>query len=127
RDYAWSEYSTKVYFAVWRAWLRELYARVRRFEREQKLGDHASLDGTVDIHFVINRDGSVSNLTVVAPSVLGTLDEASSAALLGAVLPPLPEDFPRDSEGVTFRFVLAVDGALQMERGLRYRRSRGEF
>ena len=112
---------------MYRAWLRELLARARRFEREQKLGNLPRLDGEVRIHFVIGRDGSVSDLAIVGPGGLETLAEASSSALLRAVLPPLPADFPRDREGVTFRFILSVDNALQMERQLRYLRSRGQF
>jgi TonB family protein len=127
RDYNWSDYSVKVYFAVYRAWLRELLARARRFEREQKLDGMPRLEGEVAIHFVINRDGSVSDLEVVASTDLATLDEASSSALRRAVLPALPADFPRQAEGVTFRFILGVDNALQMERQLRYLQSRGQF
>ncbi len=128
RDYDWSEYSTKVYFAVYRAWLRELYGRIRRFERDQAMLGLPGLDGQVTIHFTLHRDGSVGDLQVLDSSQLPTLDAASSAALLRAVLPPLPDDFPRDAEGVTFRFrISGFETASQMERQLRYRQYRGEF
>lgn len=127
-DYNWSEYSTKVYFAVYRAWLRELYARVLRFQRDQSLLGLPNLDGKVHIHFVFHRDGHVDQIQVVSPSPIPTLDRASSVALERAVLPPLPEDFPRDQEGITFSFELyGFQSAQQLERRLKYSRFQGEF
>jgi TonB family protein len=127
-DYRWSEYATKLYFAVYRAWLRELHGRVRRFERDQTLQGLSSLDGNVSIHFTIHRDGGVSRLQVRNPSRLPALDAASEAALRRAVIPPLPDDFPRDQEGVTFGFELrGFRSAQQLERQLEWSRSKGEF
>lgn len=128
KDYAWSEYATKLYFAVYRAWLRELHGRVRRFERDQTLHGLRSLEGKVSIHFTIHRDGGVSRLQVRKPSRLPALDAASEAALRRAVIPPLPDDFPRDQEGVTFGFELrGFRSAQQLERQLEWSRSKGEF
>ncbi len=128
KDYDWSDYSTKVYFAIYRAWLRELYGRVRRFERDQKLRNLPTLDGEVKIHFVLHRDGSVSDVQVISPSVLPALDDASAAALVRAVLPPLPADFPRDREGLTFLFEISgFPSAYHLEQQLRWRRMNGEF
>ncbi len=128
KDYDWSDYSTKVYFAIYRAWLRELYGRVRRFERDQKLRGLPTLDGEVKIHFVLHRDGSVTDVRVVSPSVLPALDDASAAALVRAVLPPLPADFPRDREGLTFLFEISgFPSAYHLEQQLRWRRMNGEF
>lgn len=128
RDYQWSDYSTKVYFAVYRSWLRELYGRVRRFERDQQMLGLENLDGQVSIRFVIHRDGSIQDLAVVAPGVVPTLDEASAAALRRAVLPPLPDDFPRDREGVTFRFIIrGFESGGQLEQQLREMQWAGEF
>ncbi|UCF66220.1 MAG: energy transducer TonB [Acidobacteriota bacterium] len=126
-DYDWSDYAIKLYFAVYRAWLRELDARVRRFERDQKLGSLPRLEGEVIIRFVLRRDGSAVDLEVLEPSVLSSLDDASAAALRRAVIPPLPRDFPRDQERITFRFLIGFDNALQLERRLELLRWRGEF
>lgn len=127
-DYNWSEYSTKVYFAVYRAWLRELFSRVLRFQRDQSLLGLPNLDGKVHIHFVFHRDGHVDQIQVVSPSPIPTLDRASSVALERAVLPPLPADFPRDQEGITFSFeIFGFQSAQQLERRLKYSRYQGEF
>lgn len=108
--------------------MRELYGRVRRFERDQQMRNLPNLDGRVAIHFFIVRDGSIQNLDIVSPSPLPTLDEASAAALRRAVLPSLPEDFPRDQEGVTFTFALqGFEAAVQLERQLREAQWAGEF
>lgn len=128
KDYNWEEYSTKLYFAVYRAWLRELLGRVRRFERDQILNDLTLIEGQASIRFTIQRDGAAEGVMVVDPSVIPTLDEASRAAIERAVIPPLPIDFPRDSEGVTFRFVISgFETAAQIERQLKYLQYRGEF
>lgn len=128
KDYKWQDYATKLYFAIRRAWLRELHGRVRRFERDQALQDLPNLDGRVAIHFVIHRDGSVSRVEVVGPSQLPALDEASSAALKRLVPPPLPDDFPRDQEGATFSFELrGFRSAQQLEMRLDWSRRNGEF
>lgn len=128
KDYQWSDYATKLYFAVYRAWLRELHGRIRRFERDQTLQNLRTLDGQVAIHFTIHRDGSVSRLQMRSASPMPALDEASKAALKRAVIPPLPDDFPRDSEGVTFGFELrGFRSAQQLERQLEWSRARGQF
>jgi TonB family protein len=127
-DYNWSEYTTKVYFAVYRAWLRELLGRARRFERDQNLLRLPDLDGVVAIHFVLTRPGPVEAVEIVRPSPIPTLDEASAAALRRAVMPPLPSDFPRDREGVTFTFrISGFETATQLERQLEWAQDNGEF
>jgi len=127
-DFDWSDYSRKVYFAVRRAWLRELYARVPRFGRDQTLLGLRDLDGEVVIQFILARDGSVQELEIVRPSPMPSLDDGSSAALRRAVLPPLPDDFPRDRERVAFLFRLSgFESSHQLQRQLEYSQSRGEF
>ena len=127
-DYPWQDYSIKVYFAVYRAWLRELDGRIPRFERDQTFHHLDNLDGECAIRFVIHRDGSIDQLEDLRPSPMPALDEASSAALRRAVLPPLPEDFPRNQERVTFRFRLSgFQSARQLQRQLEYSRANGDF
>ncbi len=127
-DYNWSDYSTKVYFAVYRAWLRELLGRARRFERDQNQMRLMTLDAQVAIHFYLTRAGPVEAIDIVRPSPIPTLDEASAAALRRAVMPPLPADFPRDQEGVTFLFrISGFETAVQLERQLQWAQSNGEF
>ncbi len=127
-DYPWDEYSRKVYWAIYRAWLRELYNRVPRFERDQAMNHLDMLEGECTIHFVIHRDGSVDTIDVRVPSPMRALDEASSAALARAVLPPIPRDFPRNQEGVAFRLrVSGFQSSRQLQLQLEYARSNGDF
>lgn len=127
-DYDWSDYSTKLYFAIYRAWLRELYGRVRRFERDQAFHGLPRLDAEVTIQFVIERDGGVSALTIIDPAIVPTLDEASVASIERAVIPPLPADFPRNQERLAFRFRIGgFESAQQLERRLRMSQALGEF
>ncbi len=127
-DYPWEDYSSKVYWAIYRAWLRELWNNRTRFGRDQAMLSLRELDGEVIIHFVIHRGGGTSRVEVLTPSTMPTLDQASKDALLSAVLPPLPEDFQRDSEGVTFSFrLIDFPSAQALERRLRYSKQAGEF
>lgn len=127
-DYNWSDYSTKVYFAVFRAWLREMDGRIPRFERDQALRSLPNLDGEVAIRFVLHRNGEVDQLEILRESPVPSLDEASSAALKRAVLPALPSDFPRDQERVTFLFrLVGFESARQLQMQLEYSHARGDF
>lgn len=127
-NYRWEDYSTKVYFAIYRAWLRELEARWRNFERDQKTLGLANLDSRCAIHFVIHRSGKVDAIEVVDPAILPALTEASEKALTRATLPPLPEDYPHNETGLTFGFeVHGFGSALQLEYQLRMAKQNGEF
>jgi hypothetical protein len=109
-EYPWSDYSSKLYFEIYWAWLREMYGRVPRFERDQTLRGLPNLDGEVAIRFVLRRHGpgtDVTDVEILRPSPVPALDESSSRALLRAVLPPMPADFPRDHERVIFTFRLS--------------------
>ncbi|MDQ7087937.1 MAG: TonB family protein, partial [Acidobacteriota bacterium] len=96
--------------------------------RDQTLLGLPTLDGTVTIHFVFHRDGHVSEVEILAPSPVPTLDRASATALIRAVLPPLPADFPRDQEGITYSFTIqGFESSQQLQRRLRWSRAKGEF
>ncbi|MBP7146184.1 MAG: energy transducer TonB [Acidobacteria bacterium] len=127
-DYNWSDYSTKLYFAIYRAWLRELYGRTRRFERDQAMLGLPSLDAEVRVRFVLHRAGPIDGIEVVAPSPVPTLDEATTAALRRAVTPPFPADFPREREAVTGRFTISgFENSQQLENQLYRSQLGGEF
>jgi TonB family protein len=49
--------------------------------------------GHVDIEFVVERDGRISNLRIVKSTGTSALDRAAQNALLGSRLMPLPADF----------------------------------
>jgi len=60
--------------------------------------------GQVDFEFVVDRDGSVSNVHMLASSNVAALDRAARNALLGSQLKALPSDFApsRVTMGLTF-------------------------
>jgi TonB family protein len=60
--------------------------------------------GQVDFEFVVDRDGSVSNVHMLASSNVPALDRAARNALLGSQLQALPSDFApsRVTMGLTF-------------------------
>jgi hypothetical protein len=56
------------------------------------------------------------------------LDDASSAALRRAVIPPLPDDYPKEQTGLTFSFELrGFPSAQALKYKLEWSRARGEF
>jgi TonB family protein len=58
--------------------------------------------GFACIRFVIERDGSISEIVKVRPSKVRPFNRAATAAIRATIsLPPLPDDFPHPREGVT--------------------------
>lgn len=127
-DYNWSDYSSKAYWAIYRAWLRELYNRVPRFERDQAYLKLPMVEGEVQVRFTLTRPNGVEEIEILSPSVYPALNEGSTAALRRVVMPPLPSDFPRDRERVIFRFVVSgFHSARELQYQLEWSRDRGEF
>jgi TonB family protein len=60
--------------------------------------------GQVDFEFIVDRDGSISNVHILASSNVPALDRAARNALLGSQLQALPPDFApsRVTMGLTF-------------------------
>lgn len=128
RDYPWEGYSALVYKAVHSAWLRELYNRAPRLERDRMSAHLETFDAEVTIRFVIRYGGEVENVEVLVPSKLPALDEASKAALKRCVMPALPADCPRDRERVTFIFrISGFQSARQLQLQLEYAHQNGDF
>ncbi len=105
-DYDWDDYQTKIYWLIYNEWLEQLLSAAPRFSREQFQKGFSDVDSECSIHFVIHRNGRVSGITVVNEGRVVTLSEASSKTLSSKPLPPLPEDSPRDAEGLTFTFII---------------------
>ncbi len=57
-----------------------------------------------EYHFFIERDGNKIDLVQMRSSQNASLDLASRSALMRAKFPPLPETYPFDKLGVTYRF-----------------------
>ncbi len=63
------------------------------------------MKGVVTIRFTIQRDGSITDLTILGSSTIPPYDFAAKKAIeLSSPLNPLPKDFPNSSERVTAMF-----------------------
>jgi len=125
-DYDWDDYGQEIYWAIKRAWYRRLLADAGVFERwsfERRISD---LDHTSGVRFTILRSGQVVDVLVETASGCRPLDDSATEALQEVVLPPLPEDFKRESETVHAHFI--AEGQIQgMRQQLEFWHSRGAF
>ena len=63
------------------------------------------MKGVVTIRFTIQRDGRITDLTILDSSTVPPYDFAARKAIeLSSPLNPLPKDFPNDHERVTAMF-----------------------
>src|SRR5262249_10396877 len=69
------------------------------------------LDHKSGVHFTILRSGQVVDIGVESASGCRPLDDSATEALQEVVLPPLPDDFKRESETVHARFI--AEGPIQ--------------
>jgi hypothetical protein len=104
RDFDWSDYARQIYNAIWRAWHNRLYATVDDFEK-WAYANGWFLNHESGIRFVIERSGQVSGIVVEGRSGCDPLDVSATQALSEVVLPPLPDDFPKDREVVHAKFI----------------------
>ncbi len=94
QEFPWGDYARQIYVAIRNNWL----ARIPLAARE-------GIAGWVCQRFVIARAGDVVEVRVVRPSSVPPFDKAAASAIqASSPLPPLPEAFPANSEGVTFCF-----------------------
>jgi outer membrane biosynthesis protein TonB len=127
RDFDWSDYARQIYIAIWRAWHQRLYETTDEFEKwAQQINQSWWIDHRVQVRFVIEEDGNVSGIVVENSSTCPPLDDSAADALAEVVLPPLPDDFPRDSETVHARFI-AVGDIKTMRQVLGYYKRMGLF
>jgi TonB family protein len=115
RDYDWADYGRQIYWEILRAWYRRLLADSGVFERWAGEKRRFMLDDTARLRFTITRSGQVIDISVEGPSACYPLDDSAREALQEVVLPPLPEDFARDSETVHARFI--AEGDIRAMRG----------
>ncbi len=127
KDYDWNDYYSQMYWSIWRAWHNRLYVMTPIFERWSVQHHVAQLKGSVLIRFVIQRSGAVTSIEVLEPSNMPPLDDSAQTALKEVILPRLPDDFPKDSEGVTGRFLMEIPDVPSFKEGLRYMKYRGVF
>ena len=95
----WGPYARKIYWVIWTNWTRGWPPAA-----------WAGIKGVVTVHFTIHKDGRISDITVLDPSGTPAFDTCATLALeASSPLPALPSDFPKESEGITARFLYNTD------------------
>ena len=105
RDYDWENYGRQIHGIIWRAWHNRLLVTSSVFERWAGENRSWLLDHKNGVRFTILRTGQVVDVAIETPSGCYPLDDSATDALKEVVLPPLPEDFQRDTETVHARFI----------------------
>ncbi len=126
RDYDWSDYSSQIYWAILRAWYNRLYQTTSDFEKWAHSNQQWSLNHRSRITFTIRRTGNVTQIQLVDGSGCDPLDSSALDALSEVILPPLPADFPRDSETIRATFIARGD-IMSMRDAFRYMKQIGYF
>ena len=108
RDYDWGDYARQIYERILKAWYRRIDQSTNEFERWGRDFDAIEIDDQVKVVFTIEASGDVSGISVVVPSRTEPLDLSATDALEEVILPPLPPDFPRESEEVRATFLMRV-------------------
>jgi hypothetical protein len=105
RDYDWSHYGRQIYMAIWRAWHNRLWLTTDDFEKWAHQTQSWLLNHQTQVRFVIERNGQVTGIVTESGSGCAPLDQSAIDALAEVILPPLPQDFPREGEVVHARFI----------------------
>lgn len=94
KGFAWGDYARQIYLIIKKNW----YDRI-------PIAAWYGQKGKVFIRFVIEKDGSITDLAVIRSSDISPLDRAAENAIRAShPLPALPTNFPGEREGVTFGF-----------------------
>ncbi len=109
KDFNWSDYGTAIYWAIWRSWHNRLYLTVDNFERWSIENHSPSINGVSGVTFVIEKNGNISEITLLYSSSIEPLDISAVDALKEAIIPPLPVNFSKKRERVTARFIAETD------------------
>jgi len=113
-DFDWSDYARTIYIEIWRAWHNRLLRLVNDFEKWSYQNREPLLEHWNQIQFVIERSGEVSQILIETPAGCVPLDESATQALEEVILPPLPDDFPKQREIVHARFL--ANGEIRIMR-----------
>jgi len=104
-DYDWEDYYRQIYWTIWRAWHNRLLARVDDFEKWAQQDSVFMLDHINGVRFTIERSGQIVDIVIERESGSEPFDLSSVEGLDESLLPPLPDDFPRESENVHVFFL----------------------
>jgi periplasmic protein TonB len=89
------------------AWyLSRVEGIIARQWNPRQLGFREGTSRTCVVHFMIDRNGQVSQVTLVRSSGVSLFDREALRAVKSGRLPPLPPRFPHRALGVTFIFTL---------------------
>ncbi|HKS24438.1 MAG TPA: energy transducer TonB [Thermoanaerobaculia bacterium] len=93
--YDWGEYAESMVSKIRVHWYEEMPMPLLQ----------TGMKGVVTIRFTIHRDGTISDVTILAGSGVAPYDYAAKKAIeLASPLKPLPADFPKETEHVTAMF-----------------------
>jgi TonB family protein len=93
--YDWGEYAESMVSKIRVHWYEEMPMPLLQ----------TGMKGVVTIRFTIHRDGTISDVTILAGSGIAPYDYAAKKAIeLASPLKPLPADFPKETEHVTAMF-----------------------
>jgi TonB family protein len=94
KGFDWGDYARQLYLIIKKNW----YDRI-------PIAAYYGQKGKVFIRFVIEKDGSISDLAILRSSDISPFDRAAENAIRASnPLPHLPSNFPKQREGVTFGF-----------------------
>lgn len=125
-EYDFADYQRQIYWIIWRAWHNRLLARADDFEKWAQQNRNGYMDHVNIVRFTIQRNGEISSIVVETESDSIPFDFSSVEGLDEAVLPPLPDDFHKDSETVHAQFI--GQGEIgRMRRGLQRLKDMGVF
>ncbi len=92
--YDWGEYAQSMVAKIRTNWYDNMPELIR-----------TGMKGVVTIRFTIQRDGSITDVTILNTSTIPPFDNAAQKAIeLSSKLHPLPKDFPKATEHVTCMF-----------------------
>lgn len=94
QGFPWGDYARRVHLIIQNHW-----------EDRLPLAFREGVRGYTCIHFVIQKDGTISDIQVAQPSTVPPFTRAALDAIhASSPLPPLPKDFPEGQEGSSWCF-----------------------
>ena len=89
------------------AWyLARVQGQIARNWQPKQLGFRSRTVVSCLVHFTINKNGSVSQVTLTRPSGVGVFDREALRVVQSSRIPPLPPGFASSSLGVSMEFNL---------------------
>ncbi len=98
KGFDWGPYARRIYWIIWSNWHARMPPAI-----------YTGQKGAVTVRFVIEKDGTLTGIRILDESGVPAYDSAAVLALEASnPLPPLPDTFPKESEGVTGRFLYNI-------------------